>query len=122
MPDNPFIGMIFLGGFNFPPVDYEACAGQLMPISQNETLFNLIGTTYGGDGVSTFALPDLQGRAPIGMGQGPGLSTYIIGQLGGVEQVTLTSQQMPAHTHLVNYAIGRRIGASPRRCPVRHSP
>jgi microcystin-dependent protein len=79
---------------NFAPAGWEICAGQLMPISENETLFNLIGTTYGGDGQSTFALPDLQGRIPIHQG-----SNFVLGETGGVEEVTLTVSQIPAHSH-----------------------
>jgi microcystin-dependent protein len=94
---------------SFAPAGWAMCQGQLMPISQNETLFNLIGTTYGGDGQSTFALPDLQGRVPMHQGQGPGISqTYTIGEKAGVESVTLSTQQIPVHNHafLVNSAIG----------------
>jgi microcystin-dependent protein len=83
---------------NFAPNGWMLCQGQLLPISEYETLFNLIGTTYGGDGQSTFALPDLQGRFPIHMGAGT-VSTFTIGQSGGEEQVTLTTSQIPAHSH-----------------------
>jgi microcystin-dependent protein len=86
-------------GFNFAPVGWEFCNGQLMPIAENETLFQLIGTTYGGDGQETFALPNLQSRVPLHSGQGPGLQSYQIGQMGGVESVTLTTQQTPVHNH-----------------------
>lgn len=89
--------MMFAG--NFAPVGWAVCDGSLLPISEYETLFALIGTTYGGDGQSTFALPDLRGRVPIHAGQGPGLSSRVIGQTGGVEQVTLTPAQLPAHRH-----------------------
>ncbi len=95
----PYIGEIRLLGFNFPPLGWELCAGQLVPISQNEALFQLIGTTYGGDGQSTFGLPDLRGRAPIHWGTGPGLSTYVVGELLGTETVTLTPGQLPMHGH-----------------------
>jgi microcystin-dependent protein len=95
----PFIGELRTFGFNFAPVNWALCNGQLMSIAQNTALFSLLGTTYGGDGVSTFALPNLQSRVAIHMGQGQGLSNYTIGQLGGVETVTLTQQQMPQHTH-----------------------
>jgi microcystin-dependent protein len=85
---------------SFAPAGWAFCAGQLMPISENETLFNLIGTTYGGDGQETFGLPDLQGRAPMHMGQGPGISqNYQIGEKLGVETVTLTTNQIPIHHH-----------------------
>jgi microcystin-dependent protein len=86
-------------GGNFAPAGWVFCDGQLLPISENETLFQLIGTTYGGDGQSTFGVPNLQGRIPIHQGQGPGLSSYTIGEVGGVESVTLTTQQMPVHNH-----------------------
>lgn len=95
----PYIGEIRLFGFGRIPTDWAPCNGQLMAISQNEALFTLIGTTYGGDGISTFGLPDLRGRVPISLGQGPGLSSYVIGQAAGQDQITLLSSQMPAHSH-----------------------
>src|SRR5215831_8639728 len=95
----PFLGMIILVGFTFPPRGWAFCQGQLLPISQNTALFSLLGTTYGGNGQTTFALPDLRGRVPVGFGQGPGLSNYTQGQVGGVENVTLAINQMPIHTH-----------------------
>ena len=95
----PFIGEIRLLAFNFAPAGWATCDGQLMPISENDALFNLIGTTYGGDGQSTFALPDLRGRLPIHMGQGAGLSNHVLAETGGVEAVTLTSSQIPTHNH-----------------------
>ncbi|ODU66501.1 MAG: phage tail protein [Rhodanobacter sp. SCN 65-17] len=96
---DPYVGEIRLLPYNFAPLNWHDCDGSLLPISEYDTLFNLIGTTYGGDGQSTFALPDLRGRLPIHQGTGPGLSTYSMGQLAGTETVTLTSGQMPAHTH-----------------------
>lgn len=95
----PFIGTIRMFGGNFAPVGHAMCSGQLMSISQNDALFALIGTTYGGDGQNTFALPDMRGRVPVHQGSGPGLSNYTIGQAAGTETVTLTTGQMPAHTH-----------------------
>lgn len=86
--------------YNFAPEGWQFCNGQLLSISEFDVLFNLIGTTYGGDGQTTFALPDLRGRVPIGMGTGPGLSPYPLGQMGGVENVTLTLSQIPSHTHV----------------------
>src|ERR1700746_3573541 len=86
-------------GCNFPPVGWAFADGQLLPISQNTALFSLLGTTYGGDGQSTFGMPDLRGRIPIGAGQGPGLSPYTLGQTGGSETVTLTTAALAAHTH-----------------------
>jgi len=96
----PYVGEIRMFGGNFAPVGWMFCEGQLLPISENETLFQLIGTTYGGDGESTFALPDLRGRLPMHQGQGPGISTnYQLAETGGVEQVTLTVSQIPQHNH-----------------------
>ena len=96
----PFIGEIRLFGGNFAPAGWAFCSGQLMPISENDVPFTLIGTTYGGDGQTTFALPNLQGRLPVHMGTGPGLSPRTIGESGGVETVTLTTQQIPNHNHV----------------------
>ena len=96
---DPFIGMIRLVGFNFAPIGWASCQGQSLPISQNTALFSLIGTTFGGDGVHTFNLPDLRSRVALGQGQGQGLSPYVQGQIGGQERVALTTQQAPAHTH-----------------------
>jgi microcystin-dependent protein len=90
----PYVGEIRMFGGNFAPAGWRFCNGQLLPISENETLFQLIGTTYGGDGQSTFALPDLRGRVPIHQGNG-----FILAETGGAEEVTLTAQQIPAHTH-----------------------
>lgn len=84
---------------NFAPRDYAFCQGQILPIAQNTALFSLLGTTYGGNGQTTFALPDLRGRVPVQQGQGPGLSSYSLGQTGGAENVTLNVSQMPAHSH-----------------------
>jgi microcystin-dependent protein len=95
----PYIGEIRMVGFNFAPQGWAFCDGQVMAIAQNDALFALIGTTYGGDGQITFALPNLLGRVPIHMGTGPGLSTRVIGESGGSESVTLTTNQLPAHGH-----------------------
>ncbi|MBK8623032.1 MAG: phage tail protein [Saprospiraceae bacterium] len=95
----PYIGQVCLFGFNFAPRGWAQCNGQLMPIAQNSALFSLLGTTYGGDGRTTFALPDLRGRVALSQGQGPGLSSYPIGFAAGVESVTLTTSQLPAHNH-----------------------
>jgi microcystin-dependent protein len=95
----PYVGEIRMAGFNFAPVGWALCNGQLLAISQNPVLFTLVGTTYGGDGQSTFALPNLQGRIPINQGQGPGLSPYVIGQLAGSETVALVAAQLPQHGH-----------------------
>lgn len=94
-----YLGEIRLFGFNFAPRGWALCNGQLMSISQNSALFALLGTTYGGDGITTFALPDLRGRVAIHQGQGPGLSSHVMGEVGGTETVTLTTNQMPSHAH-----------------------
>lgn len=95
----PFLGMIIIVPYNFAPRGWAFCSGQILPISQNTALFSLIGTTFGGNGQTTFALPDLRGRWPNSSGQGPGLSNYDLGQVGGNESTTLTINQMPAHNH-----------------------
>jgi len=96
---DPFLGEIKMFGGNFTPLGYAFCQGQLLPISSYDALFALIGTTYGGDGQTTFALPDLRGRVPVHQGQGPGLGNYTIGQMAGTETVQLLTGQLPAHTH-----------------------
>lgn len=95
----PFIGEIRLFGFSFAPSGWARCEGQLLQIASNTALFSLLGTTYGGDGKSTFGLPDLRGRNAIHQGAGPGLSSRVMGQRGGQERVTLSQQQIPAHSH-----------------------
>ena len=104
-----YIGEIRMFGGNFAPSGWALCNGQLLNISQNTALFAIIGTFYGGNGVNTFALPNMQSRVPVHQGQGPGLSPYVIGELGGVENVTLLTQQMPAHGHGLN-AVGGNAG------------
>jgi microcystin-dependent protein len=96
---DPFVAEIRIFPFNFAPKGWAWCDGQLMPISQNTALFSLLGTTYGGDGKSNFALPDLQGNAPMHPGQGPGLSLHDLGETGGSETVTLLESEIPAHSH-----------------------
>ncbi len=98
---NSYVGEIRIFAGNFPPQGWQFCDGQLLPISENETLFNLIGTTYGGDGQSNFALPDLRGRLAIHEGQGPGLTNRILAETGGTETNTITTTQMPSHNHIV---------------------
>lgn len=110
----PFIGEIRMFGGNFAPAGWAFCAGQLMPISENDALFTLIGTTYGGDGQETFGLPDLQGRLPMHMGTGGGLSTRQIGENGGVETVTLTVNQIPIHNHAPLAVSGSGNQATPQ--------
>lgn len=102
----PFIGQIIMFAGNFQIRGYAFCNGQLLSIAQNTALFSILGTTYGGNGQTTFALPDLRSRVPIHPGQGPGLSPYVLGQQGGTETVTLTSNQMPQHNHLMNASEG----------------
>jgi len=99
---SPYVGEIRMFGGNFPPAGWMFCDGSTLPISENEVLFQLIGTTYGGDGQSTFQLPDLRGRVPVHQGQGGGLSNYVIGQKAGVETVTITAGQTPNHGHLLS--------------------
>lgn len=96
-----YVGEIRMFGGNFAPQNWALCNGQLLSISQNDTLFSLIGTTFGGDGVSTFALPNLQGRIGVGQGQGPGLSNRVLGQTAGSEEVMLTTPTMPGHSHML---------------------
>lgn len=98
---DPFIGEIRMAGFNFAPLGWARCEGQLVSIAQNTALFALIGTQFGGNGQTTFGLPDLRGRLPIHRGQGPGLSPRSMGEVLGSEQVTLTAAQMPGHTHVL---------------------
>lgn len=97
----PFLGQISLYAFNFAPRGWATCDGQLLPIAQNQALFALLGTSYGGNGVQNFALPNLRGRVPVHWGQGPGLSNYVVGESVGSENVTLLSTQMPQHAHQV---------------------
>ena len=103
---DPFVAEIRIFPFNFAPKGWAWCDGQLMPVSQNTALFSLVGTTYGGDGKSTFALPDLQGRAPMHPGHGPGLSRHDLGETGGTETVTLLESEIPAHNHRVSGSNG----------------
>ncbi len=99
---DPFIGQITMFGGNFAPRGWALCDGQLLAISSNSALFSILGTTFGGDGRTTFGLPDLRGRVAIHPGNGAGLSSYDLGQKGGVETVTLTSKQLPSHSHTLN--------------------
>jgi microcystin-dependent protein len=98
----PFTGEIKIMANNFPPRGFAVCAGQLLSIAQNTALFSLLGTSYGGDGRTTFALPNLQSKAPLMVGQGPGLSPYTLGETGGDPGIMLTSDQLPQHTHTVS--------------------
>ena len=98
----PFLGEIRLMSFAFPPKGWALCNGQLLPINQNQALFAILGTTYGGNGQTTFALPNLQGRVPVDAGQGPGLNSYTLGQSGGEEAHTLTLDEWVSHSHVLN--------------------
>lgn len=100
---DPYLGQIIFVPYNRTPVGWAECNGQLMSINQNQALFSLLGTTFGGNGISTFALPDMRGRSPISLGQGQGsVYNYVVGETGGSETVTLNQQQMPVHSHTVN--------------------
>ncbi len=110
---DPFIGEIRQVGFTFAPQDWAFCDGQLLPISQNSTLFSLLGTNYGGDGVSTFALPDLRGRIPLHAGASPGASSYLLAQSGGAESVTLNSPQNALHSHTLSASSVAASAAAP---------
>jgi microcystin-dependent protein len=110
---DPFVAEIRIFPFNFAPKGWAWCNGQLLPISQNTALFSLLGTTYGGDGKSTFALPNLQGSAPMHPGQGPGLSLHDLGEAGGSETVTLLESEIPAHSHAVSASLSDGTDQSP---------
>jgi len=116
---NPFVGEIRLFPFNFAPAGWALCAGQLLPISQNTALFSLLGTQYGGDGKSVFALPNLLGRAPISSGQGPGLTNRTQGEIGGEETVQLLATEMPSHSHVLTPGgtLQAASGAGDQRSP-----
>src|SRR5262245_49836923 len=115
---DPFVAEIRIFPFNFPPRGWAFCDGQLLPLSQNTALFSLLGTTYGGDGKSTFALPDLQGNAPMQPGQGQGLSLRDLGEMSGVESITLLQSEIPFHTH--NYQATEE--AANENNPADHAP
>lgn len=109
----PFLGMIIIVPYNFAPRGWAFCNGQILPIAQNTALFSLLGTTFGGNGQTTFALPDLRGRVPNSSGQGPGLSSYDLGQVGGTESTTLTINNMPSHNHQLACLNGAPSAAKP---------
>jgi microcystin-dependent protein len=113
MVAEPLLGSLMLFAGNFAPRGWAFCNGQLLPISQNSALFSLLGTQYGGDGRTTFALPDLRGRVPIGPGQGAGLSNYQVGQKTGFEETTLTAANLPSHTHTLNASSSPGTSSSP---------
>ena len=110
---DPFVAEIRIFPFNFAPSGWAWCDGQLLPLSQNTALFSLLGTTYGGNGASTFALPNLQGRASMHPGQGPGLSLHDLGETGGSETVTLLESEIPAHAHTLNTSSGPADALNP---------
>lgn len=107
-----YLGMIKLFAGNFEPRGWAFCNGQIISIAQNTALFSLLGTTYGGNGQTTFALPDLRGRLAVGFGQGPGLSPYVLGQVSGVESFTMTINNMPAHTHQIAGTVSMPVNDS----------
>ena len=111
---DPFVGQVSIFGFIFPPKGWAFCQGQLLPLSQNIALFSILGTSYGGNGVSTFALPNLQGKAAVGAGQGPGLSAYSLGDTGGQAAVALQSPQMPSHRHAFVASTSAATAPSPQ--------
>ena len=109
----PFIGQLMYVGFNFAPKGWAMASGQLLPINQNQALFSLLGTFYGGNGVNNFALPDMRGRAPVHQGQGPGLSTYTIGEPTGTESHTLAANNLPLHTHSMTVSTSNATAQEP---------
>jgi microcystin-dependent protein len=111
---NPFIGQVILFAGTFAPRGWALCNGQILPINQNTALFAILGTTYGGNGATTFGLPDLRGRVAVSQGQGPGLSNYTLGEQTGTENVTLNISQMPSHNHLVQ---ANNSAANPSNSP-----
>lgn len=113
MANEPFLGAIFIFAGNFNPRGYMLCQGQLLSISQNTALFSILGTTYGGNGTTNFALPDLRGRVPIGQGQGPGLQPVNLGQQGGSNSVNILANNLPSHTHTINVSTASAAQASP---------
>lgn len=110
---DPFVAEIRIFPFNFAPKGWAFCDGQLLPLSQNTALFSLLGTTYGGDGKSNFALPNLQGNAPMHPGQGPGLSLHDLGETGGSETVSLLESEIPSHAHTVSVSAGDAYAQGP---------
>jgi microcystin-dependent protein len=109
--NNPFLGQITLFAGNFAPRAYAFCQGQLLPIASNTALFSILGTVYGGDGRTTFGLPDLRGRCAIHPGRGPGLSTYVLGERQGIERVNLNLLQLPSHNHTTSHDISATVNA-----------
>jgi microcystin-dependent protein len=118
----PFLGEIRIMSFNFAPKGWTMCNGQLLPINQNQALFSLLGTVYGGNGQTNFGLPNLQGRVPLHFGQAPGGSPFNIGQVGGEYNHTLISTEMPAHIHAMNVSDSGALQNATGRSPAGHSP
>jgi len=119
---NPFLAEIRIFPFNFPPKGWAFCDGQILPLSQNTALFSLLGTTYGGDGKSNFALPNMQGNAPMHPGQGPGLSLHDLGETGGSDTVTLLESEIPSHSHSLNAnAFPATLGLGSATAAIAHS-
>ena len=119
---NPFLGELRIMSFNFAPKGWTTCNGQILPINQNQALFSLLGTTYGGNGQTTFALPNLQGRVPLHFGQRSGLSSYAMGQTGGEYNHTLITAEMPVHNHAMNVSNTGALQNLTGRSPAGHSP
>jgi microcystin-dependent protein len=117
---NPFVAEIRIFPFNFAPTGWALCNGQLLPISQNTALFSLLGTTFGGNGTSTFGLPNLQGSVPMHWGQGPGLTAHVEGETGGSSTVTLINAQLPAHTHVLQ-GFASRFHEEPLAAPANNA-
>ena len=111
--NSPYIGQVFMYGYDWAPKNYALCYNQQLAIQTNQALFSILGTTYGGNGVQTFALPDLRGRTYVGWGQGPGLNDYVLGEMTGTETVTLLQSNLPQHNHLMNVNTGVATGGDP---------
>jgi microcystin-dependent protein len=121
---NPYIGEIRMFAGDYAPAGWALCDGQLLPVNENQTLYAILGTAYGGDGRTTFALPDLRGRAPIHQGQGPGLTNRRVGREGGVETVTLSVAELPAHSHTASVAADSTVGTTDKpndKVPARNA-
>lgn len=118
----PFVGQLAAVAFNFPPRNWVSCEGQLLPIAQFDAMFSLLGTTFGGDGRTTFGVPDLRGRVAVGQGHGPGLTPRVLGAKGGAETVTLNANQIPAHTHSAEVKIKSSSTAGSTMTPVGNYP
>jgi len=123
MATEPFVGQLMMFAGNFAPYGWQQCNGQILPISQYTALFSLLGTTYGGNGTSNFALPNMQGSVPMGMGNGPGLTPRVEGEIGGSQTETILTSEMPAHTHVFNSgsAGGGHSGGANVGTPVGHT-